>query len=266
MAVGISSYAYRCAVELAGLDAFGLLERSQEAGAEVVQICDNLPLDGLPGKMLDALAGKAGELRLVLEVGMKGCEPESLHRNLEVTRRLGASLLRVVLPEARGKPSRDGLVAMLGSLLPELREWKITLAVENHFGMLPSELAGIVTAVGDPLVGVCLDPVNSVSRLVGPGETVATLAPLAVSVHAKDVKAVRRNTGFYITGCPLGEGMVDLPELVAALHRAGRSPNFLVEAWMDRLENDASTLSQEDVWTRHGIRYMKDLLASRGSD
>ena len=260
MAIGVCSYAYRWAVRTGQMDAFALLDRARDAGAQVVQICDNLPLDGLPEGTLADLAQRAAELGLTLEVGIKGSQPEHVRRNLDVAQRLGARLLRVVLTAAGWEPSFDELVAILKSLLPDLRAAGVTLAIENHFHLRPAELARLVEAVGDPLVGVCLDPLNSITRLVGVAETIDALAPLAVSVHAKDAVITRPRTGFYIAGCPLGEGLVDLPGMLAAVRAAGRSPHVLVECWMDRLEDEAATLAQEEDWVRRGIDYLRELM------
>jgi sugar phosphate isomerase/epimerase len=196
MAIGVSSYAYRWAVCIGEMDVFTLLDRAREAGAGVVQICDNLPLDGLADGTLADLARRGADLGLTLEVGIRGGRPKHLRRNLDVARRLDAHLLRVVLTAPGWEPSFDEFVAIFEALLPDLRAAGVTVAIENHFHLLPSELARLVEAVDDPLVGVCLDPLNSITRLVGVAETVDTLAPFAVSVHAKDAVITRPRTGF----------------------------------------------------------------------
>jgi len=109
-------------------------------------------------------------------------------------------------------------------------------------------------------VGVCLDPLNSITKLVGVAETIDVLAPFTVSVHAKDAVVTRPRTGFYIAGCPLGEGLVDLPGMLDVVRAAGRSPNVLVECWMDRLDDEAATLAQEEAWVRQGVAYLRRLL------
>ena len=52
----------------------------------------------------------------------------------------------------------------------ELRAAGVSLAIENHFYLTPAELAHLVRTIDDPLVGICLDPLNSISRLAGPRE------------------------------------------------------------------------------------------------
>jgi L-ribulose-5-phosphate 3-epimerase UlaE len=96
---------------------------------------------------------------------------------------------------------------------------------------------------------------------VSPTETIATLAPLAVSAHVKNAVVTRPKTGFYISGCPLDQGLLDLPNLLDTIKIVGRSPNLLVECWMDQLDDQAATLAQEEEWTRQGIVYMRQLLA-----
>lgn len=259
MAIGISSYAYRWAIRGGHMDAFVLLERAHDAGARVVQICDNLPLDGLPEGRLADLARRAGQLGLTLEVGIKGSQPKHLRRNLDVARRLDAHLMRVVLTMPEWEPTIDEMVDIFRSLLPDLRAASVTVGIENHFHLRPRDLARLIEAVDDPLVGVCLDPLNSIVKFVGVAETVETLAPWVVSVHAKDAVITRPGTGFYISGCPLGEGLVDIPGMLDAVRAAGRPSNVLAECWMDRLDDEAGTLAQEEDWVRRGVEYLRQI-------
>ena len=173
-------------------------------------------------------------------------------------------MLRVVLADGAWSPSPDEAAALLGDLLPDLRAAGVTLAIENHFHMTPAALAALVRTIDDPQVGVCLDPLNSIALLVGVGETVAALAPLAVSLHVKDATITRQGAGWAIRGCRLGEGQADIDAVLAAVYTpremraARRSPNVLVEGWMDALDDEAATLAQEEEWVRQGIAYLKE--------
>lgn len=265
MKIGIGSYAFRWAIGTQNsvppnpLTPLDLLEKAADLGAEVVQICDNLPLDGLPDSVLTGIAARAAQLNLILELGVKGSRPERLRRNLAVAERLGARLLRVVLTDAGWKPPFDEYVSIFTSLLPDLHAKDVTLAIENHFCLSPADLARLVKIIDDPLLGVCLDPLNSITMFVCPAETIATLAPFSVSVHVKNAVVTRPGAGFYIGGCPLDEGLLDVPSMLNAIRAAGRSPNLLVECWMDQLDDQAATLKQEEDWTRQGIAYLRQL-------
>ncbi|MBW2306328.1 MAG: hypothetical protein JRG73_05265 [Deltaproteobacteria bacterium] len=105
MAIGITGYAYRWAVRFNHIDVFALLELSREAGAEMVQICDNPPPGDFSDSTLTDPAQRAAELGLTLEVGIKGSQPEQLRRNLEVSKRLGSRFLRVVLTGPGWEPT-----------------------------------------------------------------------------------------------------------------------------------------------------------------
>lgn len=264
MKIGIVSYAFRWSVGTADwqpdhpLTPVELLEKAASLGAEVVQICENMPLASMSDEDLLTLAGRAAALGLDLEVGIRGSRPAQLARSLRVARLLGARLLRVVLADGEWQPSPAQAAALLGDMLPELRAADVTLAIENHFDQPPGELAHLVRAISDPRIGVCLDPLNSIARLVGVGETVAALAPLALSVHAKDAVVVRLGAGFAVRGCPLGEGQANIEDMLAAVRAVGRSPNVLVEGWMDRLDDEVATLNQEENWARRGIAYLKE--------
>ncbi len=210
---------------------------------------------------LTQLARRAADLNLALEVGTKGSQPEHLRHYLSLTERIEARLLRVVLSAPGWQPSFAECVTIFRALLPDLQATGITIAIENHFYLRPAELARLVQTIDHPRVGVCLDPLNSITLFVSsPTETITTLAPLAVSVHVKNAVVTRPQTGFYISGCPLDEGLVDLEWMLDTVRAAGRSPNVLVECWMDQLTDPTATLAQEEAWTRQGIVYLRQLL------
>ena len=259
MRIGLGSYALRWAIGTTSwqpavpVDPPALIDVAATLGAEVLQICDNVPLDSCTERALAALARRAGALRLALQLGVRCSALADLRRSLAIAERIEARLLRVVLDAGGRTPAAETVPALLRAFLPDLRAAGITLAIENHFALSPAALAQIVEAIDDPQVGVCLDPLNAIARLTGVAETVRTLAPYAVAVHAKDAVTRRLGTGFAIVGCPLGEGMVDVAALLDAVRAAGRSPDLLVESWMDRLEDEAATLAQERAWAKQGI-------------
>ena len=280
--VGISSFALRYAIAAQAhpLDPIGVLEKAAELGAEVVQICDNLPLDPLSDGELDVLARRAADLGLALEVGTRGSGPERMERYLQVAQRLGVRVLRLVLSDAAEGRTIGEERDVLRALLPRLAAAGITLALENRFRLLPDQLAALIgslnagdgeapsigasQATGTPVAGACLDPLNSISRLAGPREVIETLAPLAVTVHVKDATMTREGATWVLRGCPVGDGLLDVQALLDALHRHPHDPppNLLVEGWMEPLHTETATLAQEEAWTQRGIAYLKKL-ASR---
>ena len=262
MKIGVGSYAFRWSVGTkdfvpsAPLTPMTLLEKSAACEAQVVQICENMPLDGLSNPDLEMIKQKAADLGLGLELGVRGNNRSHLQRNIEVCHQIGSNLMRAVLD---GDEPISQTVETIRSLVDELHAFDLKLAIENHFRFTPAELVQIIEAVDDAYVGVCLDPLNSISQLVGPAEVISTLAPYALSVHAKDAMTIRRGTGFCIIGCPVGEGMVDLRRMIAFLKGHRRSPNIVVEGWMDQQENETRTIAQEEEWVRQSVAYLRKI-------
>jgi hypothetical protein len=47
--------------------------------------------------------------------------------------------------------------------------------------------------------------------------------------------------------------------MLDAVRAAGRPSNVLAECWMDRLDDEAGTLAQEEGWVRRGVGYLRAL-------
>lgn len=112
--------------------------------------------------------------------------------------------------------------ALLGlkKLAPIAAENRVTIGVENvwnKFLLSPLELRGLLDTVGSPYVGSYFDMGNVI--LTGyPEQWPAILGGRIKRVHAKDFKrAVATLDGF----CPLGEGDVNFPAVMAALRAIG---------------------------------------------
>lgn len=251
--LGITSYTYRWAMRGGQLDAWKLIDRTVELGLQVLQYLDNVPLDRWPDDDLRALR-RAAEGRLTLQVGMSGLDPQQLSRYIEVAGLVGADLIRVTVTT-----DIDTAYGSLTDLLPRLRAAGVTVAIENHFDQRSDQLAALMRRIADPHVAICLDTLNSIALLEGPAETVALLAPYAVSLHLKDGTTHRHGTAFRIAGTALGEGLVDLPSLVRAVWAAGRRPPMLLEAWQDPAADEAATLAAEQALIERSIAYMREL-------
>ncbi len=105
---------------------------------------------------------------------------------LEAARYLGAPLVRLT---TGGQPGDVTAIQRAKDMLRNLAVVATTLglklAVENHFGLSAQAqtLAEIVTAIGHPNVGVCLDLGHLTAKQFD--EELGILAPLAIHVHAK---------------------------------------------------------------------------------
>ena len=268
MKLGVSSYTFTWAVGVPGreparpMDAFALLPKAAALGVHVVQIADNLPLHRLAPAELDSLGCRAAEHGIALEVGTRGTATDRLRTYLEITRRLGASLLRTVVDTADHRPEARKVPGLLAPLVPHLEEARVHLAIENHDRFPAATFAEIIRQVGSPWVGICLDTVNSFGTLEGPEIVVKTLAPFVLNLHVKDfsIRRADHQMGFTIEGTPAGRGRLDVPWLLRELREAGRDPNAILELWTPPAPTIEETVAREDAWAAESISYLRTLI------
>jgi sugar phosphate isomerase/epimerase len=112
---------------------------------------------------------------------------------------------------------------------PVLARHKAQLAVENHKDFQVSEQVAILGKLGSEYVGVVVDTGNNISLLEDPHETVKELAPLALSVHLKDMAVQEYPEGFLLAEVPFGQGFLDLQGIVNQLRKARPGLLFCLE-------------------------------------
>src|SRR5262249_26663440 len=71
-----------------------------------------------------------------------------------------------------------------------------------------------------PHVGVCLDTGNSIALLEDPLEVVKAYAPWTFTTHLKDMAVAEYDDGFLLAEVPLGDGFLDLKQIVAVVEKA----------------------------------------------
>lgn len=113
---------------------------------------------------------------------------------------------------------------------PVLRKYKVRLGIENHKGWRSAEQAAWLKRLGSEWVGVCLDLGNNLSLCEDPMDTLRALAPQTLFVHIKDMAVEEYEDGFLLSEVPMGEGMLDLKQIVGFLRE--RNPNVLFELEM----------------------------------
>ena len=270
MQLGLGSYA--CAWAIGGvpgypapaqpLDAVGLMERAARLGLRLVQIADNLPLEQCSASALENIRASALENGVTLELGTRGIEGNHLFRFIDLCAFFGSRLLRVVVDTDEHKPTSEEIVAIVREALCRLRATGVTLAIENHDRFPVSTLADIMEQVADPLVGICLDTVNSFGALESPEVVVSALAPYVVNVHIKDflVQRAPHRMGFEITGAPAGEGRLDIPALLHRLQGGSHDPNAILELWPPPEADYAATVVKEKRWLQSSIEYLRGLI------
>lgn len=124
---------------------------------------------------------------------------------------------------------RGQTLAALKLALPIVEKHRMQLALENHKDWTLEELEPMLKSYSSEYLGVCLDFGNNIALLDDPVEFAERLAPYAVSTHVKDMAVQPYADGFLLSEVRLGEGILDLPRILALVRKARPKTNFLLE-------------------------------------
>ena len=112
---------------------------------------------------------------------------------------------------------------------PVLRKYKIKLGIENHKGWRSGEQVAWLKRLGSEWVGVCLDFGNNMSLCEDPMDTLRALAPYTCFAHIKDMAVDEYDDGFLLAEVPMGEGILDLKQMVQVLRKTDPGMIFNLE-------------------------------------
>lgn len=117
----------------------------------------------------------------------------------------------------------------------------------------------LVETVNSPALGIVLDPGNCVANLELPHDVVERTAAWVNNLHIKDFTFSRQPgwVGFYFSGAPLGEGLLDYSAMSQAADAAGRGLHQIIEHWLPRRGSPEETLRDERMWTQQAIDYLR---------
>jgi sugar phosphate isomerase/epimerase len=200
--------------------------------------------------------------------GLKmGTSPEAasqLRKWLRTTSLLGGKLVRIVAgyPTYRG---REPIVAQMERLTPLLREvcreaadLGVVLALENHADFTPLELVELIGRVGAPNLRATFDTGNCVRLGADLMDSTRRIAPLTEIVHLKDLWILENSRGdpnASWPSAPLGQGMLDVPGVLAALHQRAFDGYLLIEmAHMhSRWPDEDQAVAESVLWLRKAL-------------
>ncbi|HTY62897.1 MAG TPA: sugar phosphate isomerase/epimerase family protein [Acidobacteriota bacterium] len=113
---------------------------------------------------------------------------------------------------------------------PVLRKYKIKLGIENHKGWRSGEQAAWMKRLGSEWVGVCFDFGNNISLCEDPMDAARNLIPYTCFAHIKDMAMEEYEDGFLLSEVPMGEGILDLKQMVRMLRAV--DPNMIIDLEM----------------------------------
>jgi sugar phosphate isomerase/epimerase len=225
--VGVSEYSFSHSPHTKS--AYDFLEYCSSLGAGGIQI----GLDSLDGEYLDKLRRRAEELQMYLEVDVglpQGDDVAKFERVVAAAQRAGALCLRSACLTGRRYENFNSLEQWkdfvttshqrIAKAVPVVEKYRIPLGLENHKDWTADEMVALLDRHSSEYLGVCLDTGNNIALLDDPMDVVTKLAKYAVTTHFKDMAVQEYPQGFLLSEVPLGEGILDLAQIVATIRAA----------------------------------------------
>ena len=195
-----------------------------------------------------------------------GASPEAaldLERHLALAEQLGSGVMRICAGGRRTRPAswaehKSGLLRLLTPLLAVAERHGVVMAIENHIDLLADEMLELMTTLDSPWLGVCFDTANNLRLFEHPVEVARKLVPYIKATHIKDVLPQRGDPKLFKTwpSVPVGQGLVELPEILGVLHGHGYTGLLAVEIdYLHPAFRDA--LRDEEDALRDSLTYLK---------
>lgn len=223
MKIGIETESFHLLFQYGKMNVLDFIRKAAEIGFEGVE------LNIIPGWGIDKALGQVGddtvenldavrdEIRkhnLYAEIDTNGTSEADMKRALRVANHIGANVIRTYIrfgkfdAEAYKQTTED-----LKNIVPELKKYRIRIALENHEYETSEELIKIIKEVNSPWVGLHYDFGNAMMAWEEPVKAAEIMAPYTYCTHFKDHIIVEDKDapyGYVVCGVPVGEGNIDL--------------------------------------------------------
>ena len=184
---------------------------------------------------------------------VNGSPEQYLARNASVVNELGLKFLRVFIGAPTDRRGKLPIEAHIESTLKGLRGARARLmdrglkvAIENHGDLTARELRQLIEAAGADLVGVNYDSGNPMWVMEDPALTLEVLAPYVETSHFRDSALFEHPRGAAFQWVAMGDGSVNLPDVVDLYRRLCPGKSILLEIITGRPPQMLPYL--EDTW------------------
>ncbi len=255
-----------------------LMNKAVEWGLDGLHItgCD---LETKDDERLAQVKAAAQARRLYLEYNFSRDEEfdprltDRIADGIHIARKLGADLAKLSLDVRRPRPLYGSCfhpVVMkqlctvydeVIAVLPLLERTGIRLALENHTETFADEIIWLIDQIKHPLVGACVDTVNSMGVLENPETAVHKLAPYAFCNHFCDHKLDRDQFGIRFHGVALGDGDIDCVKVYRTIRELSPTDRITFEIEWDMGADplDVARQKEMDACIR-SIAYAREVL------
>ena len=145
--------------------------------------------------------------------------------------------------------------------IPLLEKTGVKLALENHTETFADEVLWLIKRINHPLVGACMDTVNSMGVLEQPDKAMEILAPYAFVNHFCDHKLDRDQFGIRFHGVALGDGDMDCIKMYNLIKEQSPTDRITFEIEWDMGEDtiEVAREKQLDACIR-SIKYAREVI------
>jgi len=251
-------------------DTLSFFDYARTLGADGVQVGLRSKDAAIARRLRAHVEETGGCYEAELRLPTADAEVDAFDMDVKLSREAGATVARAVLlsgrryetfktaDEFRDFHARSGRSLALAE--PVAKKHGLRLAIENHKDHTAPEMLEMLRKLASEWVGVCVDLGNNVALLEDPAEVVRTLAPVAFSVHLKDMAVDSYDEGFLLSEVPLGTGMLDLPEMIRTL--TAKNPGIIFNLEMATREPLKVPCLTPGYWATFPGRPATDLAAA----
>ncbi len=264
------------------MSTFDLFDTAFDMGLDGLHLDDGV-LENLDPSFLHEVGASAREKGLYLEYncsmdmgGMGIGVQNGLNESMDITRELGADILKVSMDMKRPHPvsasrfhpavtrQMTDFADRLKHAAPRAQEAGLRIAVENHCDAFSEEILWLLDRVDHPAVGACIDTVNALMVMEDPMQAIANLAPRAFTNHFRDDRIIFQRYGFKLTGAAVGEGDIDMKRAYEIIRKDSTMHRINIETEMEiPLDEMEQALRMEKETITRSIRYCRDVLGIR---
>ena len=182
-----------------------------------------------------------------------GSPEQYLARNASVVNELGLKYVRVFIGAPTDRHGKLPIEAHIESTLKALRAARarmvdsgLKVAIENHGDLTARELRQLIETAGADLVGVNFDSGNPMWVMEDPALALEVLAPYVETSHFRDSALFEHPRGAAFQWVAMGDGSVNLPDVVELYGRLCPGKSILLEIITGRPPQMLPYL--EDAW------------------
>ena len=220
-------------------DPLCFLDHCHQIGAGGIQVALNTKDEAYTSKLRRQAERYQMFVEGIMDLPRDQADLERFEAEIRTAKQAGAKVIRVVMIPGRRyerfnsadefRQAADRGLKSLQLAEPVAARHGVRLAVENHKDQRVPERLEVLKRVSSEYVGACVDTGNSFALLEDPMEVIEAYAPWAFSVHLKDQALGEYEDGFLFADVPLGEGFLDLAEMVRILKEAKPQIEFSLE-------------------------------------